>query len=207
MEIRDRIKEKADELFRRYGIKSVTMDEIATQLGVSKKTIYQSFDDKNQLVDEVIADMLNSNRHTCEACGVQAKDAIHEIYLSIGGLHQMLDNMNPSILFDIERAHPNSYKKFVDYKYKFLYFLMKNNLERGKKEGLYRPEINDDVIVKLRLESIMIPFNEELFPKNIYTLVGVQQEIIEYFLFGMVTPKGYKLISKYQKESLQKHII
>jgi len=103
-----------------------------------------------------------------------------------------------------ERGHPQTFKKFSDYKYNFLSDLMKKNIERGKKEGLYRPEINADVITKIRLETIMLPFNEEIFPKNQYSLVYVQQELIEYFLYGMVTSKGYKLITKYQKERLKK---
>lgn len=204
MNIRDRIKQKADDLYRRYGIKSVTMDEIASQLGVSKKTIYQSFNDKNELVDAVIAEMLDYNKICCQDSCTRSQNAVHEVYLSMDILRDMLENMNPSILFDIERGHPQTFKKFSDYKYNFLSDLMKKNIERGKKEGLYRPEINADLITKIRLETIMLPFNEEIFPKNQYSLVYVQQELIEYFLYGMVTSKGYKLITKYQKERLKK---
>ena len=75
MDIKDRIKQKAHELYRQYGVKSVTMDEIATQLGVSKKTIYHSFSDKNELVDEVFADMLNFNRTCC----VDYREILNEI--------------------------------------------------------------------------------------------------------------------------------
>jgi AcrR family transcriptional regulator len=200
MNIRDRIKQKADELFRRYGIKSVTMDEIASQLGVSKKTIYQSFEDKHELVDAVIVEMLDFNRVCCQDSRKDAQNAVQEVYLGMESLQDMLDNMNPSILFDIERNHPKTFQKFIEYKNNFLFALMKNNIERGKIEGLYRMEINDDLMTKIRLETIMLPFNEELFPKNKYSLVYIQQELLEYFLFAMVTPKGYKLITKYQKE-------
>ena len=103
MELKDRIKQKADELYRRYGIKSVTMDEIASQLGVSKKTIYQSFSDKNELVDAVIVDMLTYNRQCCQTDKAKAQNAIEEVYLAMEMLQTMFENMNPSILFDIER--------------------------------------------------------------------------------------------------------
>ena len=204
MNIKERIKRKADELYRRYGVKSVTMDEIATQLGVSKKTIYQSFNDKNELVDSVIGEMLDFNKLCCLNSRMQAQNAVQEVYFGMESMQEMLDNMNPSILFDIERGHPQTFKRFTEYKYNFLFDLMKKNLERGKAEGLYRPEINTDVIAKIRLETIMLPFNEEFFPKNQYSLLNVQQELIEYFLFGMVTLKGYKLITKYQKERQKK---
>lgn len=204
MEIKDRIKQKADELFRRYGVKSVTMDEIASQLGVSKKTIYHSFEDKNQLVDSVIADMLNVNKSYCQTSRTKAENAIQEVYMGMESLQDMLGNMNPSILYDIERGHPATFKKFIEYKHSFLYDLIKKNMERGKQEGLYREEIDTDLLTRIRIETIMLPFNQELFPKNQYSLVYFEQELMEYFLFAMVTPKGYKLISKYQKERLKK---
>jgi TetR/AcrR family transcriptional regulator, cholesterol catabolism regulator len=200
MEIKERIKQKADELFRMYGIKSVTMDEIANQLGVSKKTIYHSFSDKNELVDEVIVDILKYNKNCCQGYKSNSLNAIHEVYLAMEMLQVMFDNMNPVILFDIERNHPATYKKFKDYKYLFLYELVKENIERGKREELYRPEVSTDVAAKVRLETMMLPFNEQLFPKNKFSLGILQQQLIEYFLFGIASMKGYKLILKYQKE-------
>ena len=203
MEIKERIKEKADELFRRYGIKSVTMDEIANQLGVSKKTIYHSFSDKNELVDEVVADILKYNKDCCKQYRSNSQNAIHEVFMAMEMLQIMFDNMNPVILYDIERNHPATYKKFTEYKYKFLYELVKENIERGKREELYRPEIDTDVVAKVRLETMMMPFNEEIFPKNQYSLLYIQQAMMQYFLYAMATPKGYKLITKYQKERLE----
>jgi len=200
MEIRDRIKQKADELYRRYGIKSVTMDEIATQMGVSKKTIYHSFSDKNELVDAVIVDMLDYNRQCCQSDRKKSLNAIHEVYLAMEMLQVVFDNMNPSILFDIERNYPVTFAKFKEYKYNFLFEMVKENIERGKKEELYRSEVNNDVAAKIRLETMLLPFDEELFPKNKFSLITVQQQLIEYFLFGIASLKGYKLITKYQKE-------
>ena len=173
MELKERIKQKADELYRRYGVKSVTMDEIATQLGVSKKTIYQCFSDKNELVDAVIADILEINREFCISSSGKAQNAIHEVFLAMESLESMFANMNSVILFDIER---------------------------GKKEELYRNELNTEIIAKVRLECIILPFSEKLFPQNQFPLAFLHQQLIEFFLFGMATPKGYKLITKYQKE-------
>ncbi len=200
MEVKDRIKQKADELYRRYGVKSVTMDEIASQLGVSKKTIYQSFSDKNELVDAVIVDMLNYNRACCQHDKAKAQNAIEEVYLAMEMMQAMFENMNPSILFDIERNYPATYEKFRVHKYKYLFQVVKDNIERGKREELYRPEIDVDVIAKIRLETMMMPFNEDLFPKSKYSLLFLEQQLIECYLFGLVSLKGYKLISKYQKE-------
>lgn len=200
MELRERIKQKADELYRRYGVKSVTMDEIASQLGVSKKTIYQCFSDKNELVDAVIADILEYNRNYCIARQANAQNAIHETFLTMEGLESMFANMNPVILFDIERNHPATFKKFTKFKYDFLFDIIKKNIERGKEEELYRQDINTEIIAKVRLECAMLPFSEKMFSQNQFPLAFLHHQLIEFFLFGMATPKGYKLITKYQKE-------
>ncbi|MEP6596751.1 MAG: TetR/AcrR family transcriptional regulator, partial [Ginsengibacter sp.] len=193
-------KQKADELFRSYGIKSVTMDEIATRLGVSKKTIYHSFADKDELVDEVIGDLLVYNQNCCNKDRVKATDAIHEVFLAMEMVKQMFQNMNPVILHDMERNHPVTFQKFLQHKYKFLFQVLKENIERGKKEDLYREDINTDVIAKIRLETMFLPFNQEVFPKNKFNLVDLEQQLIEHFLFGVATMKGYKLILKYQQQ-------
>ncbi|MEO9021638.1 MAG: TetR/AcrR family transcriptional regulator [Ginsengibacter sp.] len=200
MELRDRIKQKADDLYRRYGVRSVTMDEIASQLGVSKKTIYQCFSDKNELVDAVIVDILDFNRKLCLNCRQESQNAVHEVFRAMESLETMFDNMNPAILFDIQRNHPDTFKKFTEFKYNFLLDIMKENIERGKKEGLYRQEMDTDVIAKIRLECVVLPFIKEVFPEKQFPMAYLQRQLIEFFLFGMVTEKGYKLIIKYQKE-------
>ncbi|HEV8079094.1 MAG TPA: TetR/AcrR family transcriptional regulator [Chitinophagaceae bacterium] len=201
MEMKERIKQKADELFRSYGIKSVTMDEIATRLGVSKKTIYQSFADKDELVDEVIGELLSFNQSCCNRDRAKATDAIHEVFLAMEMIQQMFENMNPVILYDMERNHPVTFQKFLQHKHKFLFQVLKDNIERGKKEELYRADINTEVIAKIRLETMMLPFNQEIFPKNKFNLVDLERQLIEHYLFGVSTMKGYKLILKYQQQS------
>lgn len=201
MEIRDRIKQKADELYRRYGVKSVTMDEIALQLGVSKKTIYQSFSDKNELVDEVVVDMLDANKCSCKQSIQQSDNAIHEVLLMMEAMQDMMTSLSPSFVFDIQRGHSASYKKFDNYKSEFIFKILEANIERGKQEGLYRPELNTQVIAKFRLNTIMLVYNEEVFPRNQFTVLELQNEMILYYLYGMVTLKGYQLITKYQTES------
>lgn len=206
MELKDRIKQKADELYRRYGVKSVTMDEIASQMGVSKKTIYQCYSDKNELVDAVIADILQFNKQFCISSRENSQNAIHEVFVAMESLESMFDNMNSTILFDIERNHPATFKKFREFKYSFLLDIIKKNIERGKEEELYRKEMDTDIIAKIRLESVMLPFSEELFPQKQFQLAYLHKQLIEFFLFGMVTQKGYKLITKYQKEISDKRM-
>lgn len=204
MEVQDRIKQRADELFRRYGIRSVTMDEIAAQLGISKKTIYQFYTDKDQLVDAVTEDEIKFSQESCIRNANTSSNAIEELFLGMEFIELMFRNMNPSMLFDLEKYHPRGYKKFLEHKNKFLFEMIKHNLERGIAEELYRPEINIEIMTKFRLESMMLGFNTELFPFTRYNLAELQQEMIEHFLYGVATLKGYKLILKYKQQRIKK---
>ena len=204
MEIQDRIRHKADELFRRYGIRSVTMDEIATQLGMSKKTIYQYYTDKDQLVDAVAVDEIQFSQECCTRDAAAAENAIEEIFKVMEFVEVMFRNMNPSMLHDLEKYHPVGYKKFLEHKNKFLYEMVKKNIERGIKEELYRPELDIEIMARYRLESMMLAFNADLFPMSKFNLVKLHQEILEHFLYGLATLKGYKLILKYKQQRLNK---
>ena len=200
MEVKDRIRQKAEELFRRLGIRSVTMDEIAGQLGISKKTIYLYYADKDEIVDAVITQIIAQNQESCDHDRSIATNAIHEVFLMMEMVKEMFENMNPSILYDLERNHPGSFQKFIQHKYRYVYQAVKDNLEKGIREELYRKELNIEIIAKLRLETMMISFNQEVFPKAKYNLLKVEQQVLEHYLYGIASLKGYKLILKYQQE-------
>jgi AcrR family transcriptional regulator len=204
MEVQERIREKADQLFRRYGIRSVTMDDIATELGISKKTIYQYYADKDCLVDAVAIDEIGFSQQSCMKDMAESANAIEEIFRVMEFVEVMFRNMNPSMIHDLEKYHPAGYKRFLEHKNKFLFDMIKRNLERGIKEELFRSEINIEIMTRFRLESMMIAFNAELFPSSKFNLAELQQEIIEHFLYGLATLKGYKLILKYKQQRLKK---
>lgn len=204
MELKERIREKAAELYRKFGVRSVTMDEIASQLGVSKKTIYQCYCDKSELVNEVMAHMLQLNKTRCNEGRVHAKNAIHEAFVALEFIGEIISNMDPSILFDIERSYPACYQKFADFKYDFLYDIMVRNLEWGIEDELYRSDISIEIIAKMRLEALSLPFNTRLFPKNRFTLIEVHKEFLMFYLHGLATPKGIKLINHYRKQYAEK---
>lgn len=200
----ERIKQKAHDLVMLYGIRSVSMDDIATGLGMSKKTIYQYFADKDELVEAVIADKIKYNQDCCMADKAKAKDAVHEVFLAIEMMQEMFQNMNPTVIFDMEKFHPKAYNHFLQHKYNFLHKVVKENIERGIKEELYRDDIDVEIMVKTRLETMMLAFNQQLFPKSKFSLVHVETQLTEHFLFGLATQKGHKLILKYQQERIKK---
>lgn len=206
MDVKERILIKADDLFMRYGIRSVSMDDIAIDLGVSKKTLYQYYADKDELVDAVLNSIITKNEADCDRDRENSENAIDEIFKAMEMVEEMLRNMNPSVLYDMLKYHPKTFARFLKHKNEYLYTVIRQNLERGIKEELYRPEIKLDIISRFRVESMMLPFNPEFQGKNKFNLAEVEQEIIEHYLYGVASLKGHKLILKYKQERIKKKV-
>ena len=200
MEPKERILIKAEELFMQYGIRSVSMDDIANNLGMSKKTLYQYFADKDELVDAVVDGHIKEIQEDCMSCRLDAADAIHEIFITMERIMEEFSNMNPMLLYDLEKFHFTAYQRFREHKDKFLLQIIRNNIEWGIKDELYRDDINVDVLSKYRIESMMIPFNVAVFPPGKYNLAEISGIIIQNFTYGLATIKGHKLIQKYNEQ-------
>jgi len=204
MEVKERILSKAADLFMRYGIRSITMDEIATQLGISKKTIYQYFTDKDEVVASVIDQELQRNEMECAEEKDRSADAVQQIFIAVESLDEMLKYMNPLVMYDLEKFHPRSYKKIREYKYQFLYKIIHENLQWGLRDNLYRKDLNLDIATKLRIETSFLVFNIDLFPHTRYNISEVSFELAMQFLHAIVNENGKKLIEKYTNERNQK---
>lgn len=204
MEVKERILLKSHELFNRYGIRSVSMDDIAAQLAMSKKTLYQYYTDKDELVTAVFTEVMDHNRVECSANKDKADNAVHEVFMAFDMVQEMFANMNISVLYDMEKYHPACYKKYVDYKNGFLYGMIRSNIERGINEEVYREDIDVDIMTRYRIYSIMLSFNTEVFPNNRTNVVYIEQKLLEHFLYGLATPKGQKLIQKYKNQRIKK---
>ncbi len=201
-----RIRLQAHDLFMQYGLKSVSMDDIANKLGMSKKTIYHYFADKDQLVDEVVGTVISQNQQVCNFDRSRAENAVHEIFLAIDMVMEMFRSMNPSLVFDMQKYYPRAFQKFLHHKNEYLYGVIRDNILRGIKEEIYRPHLNVEVITRFRVESIMLPFNPDFHTKVKANLAEIEEELTLHFLFGLVSQKGYKLILKYQQERINKHL-
>jgi len=199
-----RIRETAHDLFMQFGLRSVSMDDIASSLGMSKKTIYHYYADKDELVLAVISAKLSENQLLCEQDQQAAISAIHEIFLAMDMVIELFSSMNPSVLYDMQKFHPKAFLKFQQHKNDFLYNSIRKNMDRGILEGLYREDINLDILARFRLESIMIPFNPDFHAKIKNNLAQIEEELILHFLYGLASPKGYKLIVKYQQARINK---
>ena len=199
-----RIFQQAHLLFMQYGLKSVSMDDIANKMGISKKTIYQFYADKEALVAEVVKQITSENQFQCDNDIINSENAIHEIILAMEQMSKLFETMNPSILFDLHKYYPQAFKLFHAHKNDYVYGKIKENIIRGIKEGLYREDLNVEIVSRYRVESIVIAFNPEFQSSVKSSLVSIAQELSTFFLYGVVNEKGYKLINKYSKNRSKK---
>ncbi len=197
---RDRILEMSRDMFFRYGIRCVSMDDIAGALAMSKKTIYQYYADKEALVQAVIRFKITESQCVCEGDRNAAANAIEEMFLAMEMVEQMFRTMNPSVLFDLRKYHPAAYAQLVKHKDEYLYNIIRTNLEWGIREELYRPEINADIIARFRIDSMLLPLDPAFLSNQKATLADIQKQVLEHYLFGIVSLKGYKLALKYQQK-------
>jgi AcrR family transcriptional regulator len=199
-----RIFQQAHLLFMQYGLKSVSMDDIANKMGISKKTIYQYYADKEALVAEVVKQITSENQFQCDKDIINSENAIHEIILAMEQMSKLFETMNPSILFDLHKYYPQAFKFFLAHKNDYVYGKIKQNINRGINEGVYRDDLNIEIVSRYRVESIVIAFNPEFQSSVKSSLVNIAQELSTFFLYGVVNDKGYKLINKYAKNRSKK---
>tara|TARA_B110000908_G_C10193864_1_gene421891 strand:- start:310 stop:912 length:603 start_codon:yes stop_codon:yes gene_type:complete len=195
MSTEQKILQKTQQLFFRLGIKSVTMDDIAQELGMSKKTLYKFVDNKSDLVYKVLQNHLKEEQEfieTLENLQVNAIDVIVEI---IKHVINSLSNMPLSTLYDLQKYYPKSWALVEDFKSCAIVETMENILKKGKKENLFRKEIKEDLISKfymISIEGIMNPFNFTTY-KN-YDFKDIYLEYIVYHLHGIVSDKGHEYL-------------
>ncbi len=204
MEVKEYIIEEADKLFCQFGFKSVTMDDIAKHLGMSKKTIYQHFSDKDELVNILIKEKLSTQDCSVNDCAINAENAVQELFFAIENINQLLTNMNPKLFYDLQKYHPKAWLFFKDFKEKSLGKAILMNLERGIQEGIYRPEIKTDILAQMRLEQVDLLFSQQNhYTMNKYNLAQVMVEITTHFLHGICNEKGLEIIKAYKLKSTQ----
>jgi AcrR family transcriptional regulator len=200
-ETRERILQEAHDLFMQYGLKSVSMDDLSRKLGISKKTIYLHFSDKDALVKSVVERVLTTNTKLHIEERTKSINAIHEEFLIIELMGTLFKTMNPSILFDMQKYYPDAFVYFLQHKNNIIKGMIRENLQRGLEEGLYREEINLDILTRYRVESVVMPFNTEFQQGLKKELTELCREISIHFLYGIATTKGQKLIEKYKKST------
>ncbi|MCP4521092.1 MAG: TetR/AcrR family transcriptional regulator [Cytophagales bacterium] len=199
METKERIIEGSMELFFKYGVRSVTMDMIASHLGISKKTLYENVKDKNTLVEMMAQHHFDQEQHDLEKLSNTTENAIDEIHQIAVQMKQMIRQINPILFFDIKRYYPKVWQLFDSQKYDCIGGYIINNLERGIKEGYYRPDLDVKVMMIFKMNQVEWAFDTDFFPITEFNLLDVQMQLFEHFIRGIVTKKGLELFEKYKE--------
>ena len=197
--MKKRIIKGSTELFFSHGIRSVTMDDIAHTLGISKKTLYLHFSDKDKLVQVSTAKHLEAELNMMTSIHKEAKDSIHEIMLIMKRMDELFRTLNPLLLSDMQKYHPNAWNHFRNFKNVTMMKMIEDNIRRGIKEGLYRKEVKLDILARLRVEEVEMAMRSDVYPTAKYDMRDVHLSLLDHFLHGITTLTGFKLIEKYKK--------
>jgi AcrR family transcriptional regulator len=194
----ERIIQGGEELFLTAGIKSVTMDDIAKHLGMSKKTIYQFFKDKNELVVALVKKKLQEDEDQMCALIKKSDNVIEEMINMMKCSEEIFSRINPIVIHDLQKYHPEAWEQFQAFKAKVIVHTLEELLTKGIKQGYIRPDIDVKIMARMRVMQVEMGFNTNIFPLAEFSPWKVQYQLLEHFNFGICTLKGYKLLDEYK---------
>ena len=199
MEPQEKILKSSLALFFKYGIKHVTMDDIAMELGMSKKTIYQFYKEKDDLVNQLSDIEMNSQEHEFDAMAKEAKDPIHEMMLISERMRLMMQNVNPIFFMDLQKFYPEAFKRFQKFKESCAFQKIVDNIMKGINLGIYRKDFDVVFAARYRLSQIDTLMFGNHFVYEKISFVRAHELMFEMFVYGICTVKGHKLINNYKK--------
>ncbi|MCR8556897.1 TetR/AcrR family transcriptional regulator [Mucilaginibacter sp. BJC16-A38] len=194
----ERIIQGGEELFLTAGIKSVTMDDIAKHLGMSKKTIYQFFKDKNELVIALVKKKLKEDEDQIAEIMSKSGNVIEELINMMKCSEDIFSRINPIVIHDMQKYHPDAWSEFQKFKADVLISTLEELLTKGMKQGYIRPDIDVRIIARMRVSQVEMGFNTSIFPMAEFNPWKVQVQFLEHFNYGICTLKGYKLLNQYK---------
>ena len=200
METRERIIEGAANLFRTYGIKSVTMDSIAAQLGISKRTIYEVFSDKDELLLSVLHWMAGKQKALVNRILAESENAISAIFRLLESTRDHFQDMSPAFQADLKKYH---YEVLLKREDKTAMPDFRSNIqviERGVKEELFKKEINPDIVNRCLYSLGRSIMDFELYPYEDFSRREVVKNVFINYLKGISTPAGMELIDKLEAQ-------
>jgi len=200
-EIRLHILTEAEKLFMKYGIRSVTMDDIAKTIGISKKTIYVNFKDKNELVHQLFSEMFNQNGCSIEQCSTEANNAVEEVFGIMKFLKECLAGVNPIVFYDLEKYHANTNQIMKEFKHQYILNNIEKTLKRGIAEEVFLPYINIEILAHSRLKQIDWILESDLVRSGKFSLYDVFLETTYHFLRGIATETGNNIINEYKNKT------
>lgn len=195
--MRHKILTNATELFLNYGFKSITMDDLSNHIGISKKTIYQHFENKTTLVEAVslfVFDNISSGiNHICAL----KKNPIEEIYDIKQFVQTHLKDEKSSPQYQLQKYYPKIFNNLKKKQFEVMQECVTDNLNRGVEQGLYRNTINVDFISRIYFNCMISLKDKEIFPLNNFSMNMLMDNYLEYHLRGICTEKGLQILNKF----------
>ncbi len=199
MDTHTEILQNADRLFRKSGYKAVTMDTLAKDLGISKKTLYQHFENKIQIIEGVRAYSYARFKTASEAAHQKAQNAVEAFLMESELMSENFRTAHPAILYELERFFPLAYQTFREEILRPAVKTMKENLQRGIKEGMFQADLEVDVVAPYRLETTLtIMRTDSLMHESGADAQTLNEVTTKVFLLGILTPAGLKAYQRYQ---------
>jgi len=191
---------KVRDLYNKYGIKSITMDDVARELGISKKTLYLYVTDKDDLVGKYIDYEIEIRQVEICRCFQSELNAIEELFEISLFMNRMMKDQNPATEYDLKKYYPNHFQKVVTVRRERMYNYLLLNLKKGKEEGLYRDEMNEEVIAKLYLSRSENVHFDSIFTVEEFTSIKLFTELLTYHVRGIATQKGIEVLESKIKQ-------
>ena len=190
MEIKDRIISEARQMFVKYGIRNITMDMIAETLGVSKRTIYENFKDKDELLENCITTAIIDQRIINDQIIESSSNIIEATFKFIENGINTIKAVNPAFFYDIRKYYPDIWaSKVIENDTRNLNRTIEL-LNKGINENLFREEINVEIVAKLILEQFSLLSNRDIFPESEYSMIEIFENIVINFIRGIATEEG-----------------
>jgi len=172
------------------------MDDISRELGISKKTLYTYVENKKELVRLVIQEVIRVEQSICTMIQADATNALDEMLKISRHIIQFIEQMTPSFTYDLQKYHKASWRLIEDGHFSFIESMIKRNIIAGKKEKLYRANINAEIVAKMYIGTSNLITNEDIFPSSKFDKVTLFKEMILGHLHGIASDKGLKLLKK-----------
>ncbi len=190
------IVDKSCKLFTKFGIKSISMDDIAKGCGISKKTLYEYIKDKRELVEYVLQGEFSHSSHAPHAVGMENLNAVDALFKVYQSAIEFFKDFNLSMEYDLEKYYPDLYIQAKAKRRKRLYQKLLLNIEQGQKEGAYRSNFNIDIIVKLHVLKIETLLMTDIFDDDDYSSVEIFKELFLYHFYAIATEEGRIALEK-----------
>ncbi len=200
MDTKYQILNKAESLFMRYGIKSVTMDDLAREMGISKKTLYQYVSNKADLIESIFQLKIEEEQKMMAQYKAESTDAIDEILKIARHVIRELRQFSPSVMYDLQKYYRGTYRQMEAFHTRHIIRMIRENIERGMKEGVYRSNLSADILSKLYVAKSALVADQELFPLQQYNIEQLFKEHMIYHIYGVASPKGLKIFEKYLED-------